>query len=406
MHLQVLNFLIPIPITLSHTFKKNMPCANCSCQNKSGCSSVIANGGASAPLRLNGKKTAGERTRLWATTEGSSSQYGSTNGNGDSTETEGLLEEAEEASSSTSTSGSPPAKCEKHNGVRGVCCRELKREERHLIDPDVVRDVIIGLSDGLTVPFALTAGLSGVGSTRIVVLAGLAELVSGAISMGVGGLLSAQAEVSHYNYKLASTSQRVQQSCSGELEREVCSILEPFGVPEEIGAMVAAKLQNVEQRDSKRILNQITQEGGQGLPAPATSSNSVPPPPPTRRSDGLVGPERGLTPFLLRMGEGLEKVEESRVWQSAIVIGTSYFVGGFIPLLPYILLASIQQALFMSIAITGIVLLIFGVAKQKATGAASDTKGLIWGAFSTLFVGAAAAGSSWIIVRALEGGSA
>lgn len=385
-----------------------MPCANCSCQNKSGCSSVIANG-PSAPLRSNGKKaataTSGERTRLWATREGSS-QYGSTNGNGNSTENEGLLEEEEIASSSTSVSGAPPAKCEKHNGVRGVCCRELKREERHLIDPDVVRDVIIGLSDGLTVPFALTAGLSGVGSTRIVVLAGLAELVSGAISMGVGGLLSAQAEVSHYNYKLASTSQRVQQSCSGELEREVCSILEPFGVPEEIGAMVAAKLQNVEQKDSKRALNQIAQESGQGLPAPATSSHSVPPPPPTRRSDGLVGPERGLTPFLLRMGEGLEKVEESRVWQSAIVIGTSYFLGGFIPLLPYILLASVQQALFMSIAITGIVLLIFGVVKQKATGAASDTKGLIWGAFSTLFVGAAAAGSSWIIVRALEGGSA
>lgn len=72
----------------------------------------------------------------------------------------------------------PVAKCEKHNGVRGVCCRDLRKaEERHLINPDVVRDVIIGLSDGLTVPFALTAGLSGVGSSRIVVLAGLAELV-------------------------------------------------------------------------------------------------------------------------------------------------------------------------------------------------------------------------------------
>lgn len=71
------------------------------------------------------------------------------------------------------------AKCEKHNGVRGVCCRDLKSDDsRSLIDPDIVRDVIIGLSDGLTVPFALTAGLSGVGSSRIVVLAGLAELVS------------------------------------------------------------------------------------------------------------------------------------------------------------------------------------------------------------------------------------
>lgn len=76
-----------------------------------------------------------------------------------------------------------------------------------------------------------------------------------------------------------------------------------------------------------------------------------------------------------------------------------------IPLLPYILVASVRDALFLSIGVTGIVLLIFGVVKQKLTGGQSDFKGLLYGAFSTLFVGAAAAGSSWIIVRALEGGS-
>lgn len=92
----------------------------------------------------------------------------------------------------------------------GVCCRQLKDSDpRTLVDPDVVRDVIIGLSDGLTVPFALTAGLSGVGSTRLVVIAGLAELVSGAISMGIGGFLSAQAELQHYKFMVQRIRERV-----------------------------------------------------------------------------------------------------------------------------------------------------------------------------------------------------
>lgn len=79
------------------------------------------------------------------------------------------------------------SKCGRHqNGRRGVCCKELKREERHLIDPDVMRDIVIGLSDGLTVPFALTAGLASLGSSRVVVLGGVAELIAGAISMGIG----------------------------------------------------------------------------------------------------------------------------------------------------------------------------------------------------------------------------
>jgi hypothetical protein len=137
--------------------------------------------------------------------------------------------------------------------------------------------------------------------------------------MGVGGLLSAQAELSHYKFMSKQTATRVSQSCFGEVEREVCAILEPFGVPTEIGAMVAAKLQSVEVKEYQSE----AQEGV--LPTPAVSSA---PAPPKVRLDGLVGPERGLTPFLLRLGEGLEKIESSRVWQSALIIGTSYFIGG------------------------------------------------------------------------------
>jgi VIT1/CCC1 family predicted Fe2+/Mn2+ transporter len=215
--------------------------------------------------------------------------------------------------------------------------------------------------------------------------------------MGVGGLLSAQAELSHYNFMSKQTATRVSQSCFGEMEREVCAILEPFGVPTEIGAMVAAKLQSVEVKEYQQYT-----EGEEVLPAPVLSPASAPAPPRVR-SDGLVGPERGLTPFLLRLGEGLEKIESSRVWQSALIIGASYFIGGFIPLLPYILVSDIRDALFLSIGVTGIVLLLFGVVKQVSTGGQTDIKGLLYGALSTLFVGAAAAGSSWAIVRALEG---
>ncbi|KIJ36894.1 hypothetical protein M422DRAFT_91520, partial [Sphaerobolus stellatus SS14] len=83
----------------------------------------------------------------------------------------------------------------------GVCCKELKDEDdRQLLNPDVVRDIVIGLSDGLTVPFALTAGLSSLGESRLVVVGGVAELIAGAISMGIGGFLASQSERDHYRF--------------------------------------------------------------------------------------------------------------------------------------------------------------------------------------------------------------
>ncbi|CDO77405.1 hypothetical protein BN946_scf184857.g11 [Trametes cinnabarina] len=115
-----------------------------------------------------------------------------------------------------------PAKCDRHEPNRsGVCCKELKGDdERTLIDPDVVRDVVIGLSDGLTVPFALTAGLSSLGESKLVILGGIAELIAGAISMGIGGFLATQAERDHYRYLRKVTAARVLRSCDGEMERE------------------------------------------------------------------------------------------------------------------------------------------------------------------------------------------
>jgi VIT1/CCC1 family predicted Fe2+/Mn2+ transporter len=135
--------------------------------------------------------------------------------------------------------------------------------------------------------------------------------VSGAISMGVGGLLSAQAEVQHYRFQSRATSERVRRSCSGEMEREVIEILGPYGVPAELASQVAARLQRVEADECGTPVGE--------LPPPAAAAV---------RSDGLTGPSRGLTPFILRLGEHLEEVEDARVWQSALVIGASYFIGG------------------------------------------------------------------------------
>jgi len=262
------------------------------------------------------------------------------------------------------------------------------------INPDVVRDIIIGLSDGLTVPFALTAGLSGLDNSKIVVIGGLAELVSGAISMGVGGMLSAQAELNHFQYIQVKTTHRVKKGHSKTLQEEVCSIFEPLGLSPKTAARLAMELHQVEEEERQEY-----ELGQANLPSPCSTTSN-------KRhwqtqSRPTFTPQRGLTPLLMRMGEGLEKIEEQRVWQSALTIGTSYFLGGFIPLLPYLFFSSVSDGLFASIGITAVVLIIFGVVKQKCTGL-EDWRSLVKSGLSTLAVGAIAAGSSWTIVRALE----
>lgn len=149
-----------------------------------------------------------------------------------------------------------------------------------------------------------------------------------------------------------------------------------------MASLVASKLQNVE-----------TSQNSDLLPYPATTSAS---------SEDAETSSQGLTPFILRLGEGLEPISSSRAWQSAITIGLSYFVGGLLPLFPYIFMSSIQEALFTSIAVTGVVLVVFGIVKQRWTGGAQGW-GYLYGAASTLAVGGLAAGCSWLAVRTLEG---
>ncbi|KDN51445.1 DUF125-domain-containing protein [Tilletiaria anomala UBC 951] len=276
--------------------------------------------------------------------------------------------------------GRPLVRCDRHSR-HGVCCRELKgTDDRSLISPDTIRDYIIGLSDGLTVPFALTAGLSSVGSSRLVVIAGLAELIAGAVSMGIGGFLSAQAEGEHYKHQERSTAERVARSCDGEIVSEVLEILQPYGVPDELAGKVASALQQAEARKQQ----QMQQEQIQRVPVEELASH-------------------GLTPFLLRLGQGLEPVSPLRSLQSAVNIGAGYAVGGIIPLAPYMIFEEVREALYASIVITAIVLLLFGVVKHRLTGGRMSVKAYAWSALTTLAVGGMAAASSWAIVRALEG---
>ncbi|KAK7678723.1 hypothetical protein QCA50_018305 [Cerrena zonata] len=278
-----------------------------------------------------------------------------------------------------------PAKCDRHiPGREGVCCKELKDDdERTLIDPDVVRDVVIGLSDGLTVPFALTAGLSSLGESKLVILGGFAELIAGAISMGIGGFLASQAERDHYLYLKKHTASRVSRSCDGEMEREVYAVLGPVGVDEKTSRMVAKNLRDIE-----------LDTDGEGS---TSSSGSSPEDGGLKWSNSV-----GLTSFLLKFGEGLEEIPTRRMYISAFTIGMGYLLGGFIPLLPYFFFPRVHVALFYSCILTGIVLLIFGAVKARVTGAGMGVGGYIWGAVSTLLVGGAAAAAAYGLVALLE----
>ncbi|KAJ7768625.1 membrane fraction protein [Mycena maculata] len=279
-----------------------------------------------------------------------------------------------------------PACCSSHIRPGGVCCKDLKGDDRTLIDPDIVRDVVIGLSDGLTVPFALTAGLSSLGESRLVVLGGVAELIAGAISMGIGGFLASQAERDHYRYLQSTTAARVVRSCDSEMEREVAEVLAPIGVDERTCRAVARCLRDAE--------------------VPASSGNSVAAHDLESNDSLRWSKEVGLTPFLLKFGAGLEEVPTSRLYISAITIGTGYLVGGIIPLIPYFFIPRAHVALMWSALVTGLVLLVFGAVKARVTGAGVGTGGYVWGAFSTLLVGGIAAAAAFGIVKALEGGGA
>jgi vacuolar iron transporter family protein len=224
--------------------------------------------------------------------------------------------------------------------------------ERHFTGKEIVRDVVIGMADGLTVPFALAAGLSGaVKSTNVVVIAGLAEIAAGSIAMGLGGYLAARSDAEHYDSEREREVREVHE-LPDEEEREVREVLHEWGMaPEESGPVVQAL--------RKR---------------------------PTAWVD-----------FMMRFELGLEKPEPGRAVRSASTIAVSYVVGGLIPLFPYMVIPVANRALMLSVVVTLIALGVFGYVKGRFTGLAP-----LRSASQTMVIGALAAGVAFLLARIIS----
>ncbi|MBB3058908.1 VIT1/CCC1 transporter family protein [Mucilaginibacter gotjawali] len=225
--------------------------------------------------------------------------------------------------------------------------------EQHLKSSDTIRDIVIGMSDGLTVPFALAAGLSGaVNSSGIVITAGIAEIVAGSIAMGLGGFLAGRTEADHYHSELKREYDEVERVPEQE-KAEVKEVFADFGL-------------------SPALQDQI--------------------------ADEMAKDKDKWVDFMMRYELGLEKPEANRASQSAITIGISYIVGGIIPLSPYFFVSESQIALYYSCAITMVCLFVFGYFKSKVTG-----QPVFAGALKVLIIGAIAAAAAFIMAKLING---
>lgn len=224
--------------------------------------------------------------------------------------------------------------------------------EKHFTAPDLIRDIVIGMADGLTVPFALAAGLSGaVSSNSLIVIAGIAEIAAGSIAMGLGGYLAARTDSEHYYSELERERREIVELPHRERE-EVAEILETWGMKEpEVSAAVSS-----------------------------ISSD----------------PDRWVD-FMMKYELGLEEPDPKRARNSSLTIGLSYIVGGLIPLSPYIFAPTPTTGLIISVLVTLVALFIFGFIKGKFTG----TKP-VKSAWQTMLVGGLAAGIAFLIAKLIS----
>jgi VIT1/CCC1 family predicted Fe2+/Mn2+ transporter len=196
-------------------------------------------------------------------------------------------------------------------------------EECHFQKPKIIRDIIIGMADGLTVPFALAAGLAGsVQNTTMVVVAGLAEIAAGSIAMGLGGYLAVRSDAEHYEAELCREEREIEKDPDQKRE-EVARVFRQWGFQ---GKALDAAV-DVITSDRQRWLN-----------------------------------------FMLKNKLGLEKPEPTRARDSSITIGLSYIAGGAIPLLPYVLIHSPATAVLLSVVVTLFALLVFGYIRGRVVG--------------------------------------
>ncbi len=227
--------------------------------------------------------------------------------------------------------------------------------EQHFMAGDLVRDVVIGMSDGLTVPFALAAGLTGaIAASRLVVTAGLAEVAAGSIAMGLGGYLAARGDVEHYISERKREEREVVELPEREAQ-EVDDVLQQWGLtPQESGVVVGAL---------------------------------------RRRPKAWVD-------FMMRFELGLEEPDPGRALRSAGTIAGAYVAGGLVPLFPYMMIAHAHEAAWYSVAVTVVALLVFGYVKGKFTGAVP-----LRSAIQTAAIGSVAAAAAFFIARLVGGGA-
>jgi VIT1/CCC1 family predicted Fe2+/Mn2+ transporter len=224
--------------------------------------------------------------------------------------------------------------------------------ERHFTAGEVVRDVVIGMSDGLTVPFALAAGLSGaVDNSHIVVVAGLAEIAAGSIAMGLGGYLAAKSDAEHYASERLREEREVQE-IPDEEALEVQKVFADYGLS---------------QDESVPVIQALTQK------------------------------PKEWVDFMMRFELGLEEPNPKRALQSALTIAASYVCGGFIPLAPYMAMHSARVALVWSAVVTLMALGVFGYVKGRFTGSRPGRS-----ATQTIVIGGLAAGAAFLLAKLIS----
>src|SRR4249920_992407 len=221
--------------------------------------------------------------------------------------------------------------------------------EKHFTASETVRDIVIGMSDGLTVPFALAAGLSGaVESSGIIVTAGLAEVAAGAIAMGLGGYLAARTDAEHFTTERAREERETQELPETEAA-EVAQVFRGYGLPEETVTAVVGAIRS----DRKRWVD-----------------------------------------FMMKFELGMEEPDPRRARNSALTIALSYVAGGLVPLAPYFFLQSIRAALLGSVIVTLLALFLFGYIKGRFT-----TNRPLRSAWQTVLVGGLAASAAFAIAK-------
>lgn len=229
-----------------------------------------------------------------------------------------------------------------------------EHKEDHLRSSAMLTDIVIGMSDGLTVPFALAAGLSGaVDSTNIILIAGIAEIAAGSIAMGLGGYLAGKTEQEHYASEVKREYYEVENLRHREIE-ETKEFFANIGLSEELQSKATEEI----SQDKDRWVD-----------------------------------------FMMKYELGLDKPDPKRARKSALNIGLSYVVGGFVPLLPYFFFSHVLDALKVSAIATLACLFIFGYFKSRVTGVHP------WaGALRIMFIGALAAGCAFGLAKLIEGG--